>query len=67
MRWPTILLLSLGACVNDAEILDPCTGDDDCTPDYVCHLEDGAAEGVCWTCGHGDPDCGEPGAADTGA
>lgn len=64
MRWWMIPILSLTACVNDAELLDPCTEQADCAPDYVCHTEPGEDEGVCWTCAHGDPDCEEPGGHD---
>lgn len=51
------LALLLAACSNPPDLGDPCTTDDDCAPDYVCHLEPGEAEGVCDACHHDDPDC----------
>ena len=59
MRWWWTLVLV--GCVNDPELLDPCTSDGDCAPEHVCHVEEGEADGVCWTCAHGDASCEEPG------
>jgi hypothetical protein len=55
---PILLALAMAAgCTNPPDLGDPCTTDDDCAPDYVCHLEPGDDEGVCDTCRHDDPDC----------
>lgn len=58
--------VALAACTNPPDLGDPCTIDDDCAPDYVCHVEPDEAEGVCDTCRHDEPGCEEHDEDDTG-